>query len=99
MNQLHQVTQENSSISQSTASSAQSLSTQAEELRHMVRDLFFVIHGSIDGNSVANFLSVNESPQAIASPEEPLVQREVVRASKSTNFEVPSKDDPRFEDV
>lgn len=118
MNQLDQVTQQNSAISQSTASSAEALSSQAEQLRQMVRDLFFVINGSLDGAQVASG-GADSSSAPREGQEENVVpiakkrapkskqadspkareHKDAVGASDLVNIEVPSKDDPRFEDV
>jgi methyl-accepting chemotaxis protein len=48
MNQLDQVTQQNTAISQNAATAAEQLSAQAEQLRQMVHDLFVVINGTSD---------------------------------------------------
>jgi methyl-accepting chemotaxis protein len=119
MNQLDQVTQQNSSISQSTASSATLLSGQSEQLRQMVRDLFFVINGTEDGSreshspesqssggarpekQVQNVVALKPKLEEKKNQSATKNERESTTVATGTgpSFEVPSKDDPRFQDV
>jgi methyl-accepting chemotaxis protein len=114
MNQLDQVTQQNSAIALSAASSAEQLSVQAEQLRQMVKDLFMVINGTASASQSSS--DGGPQPREQAEMNERVPSRKVVpigqkravpskaamplkMAVGAESSSVPSKDDPRFEDV
>ena len=119
MNQLDQVTQQNTAIAQNAATSAEQLSAQAKQLRQMVRDLFIVINGTAD-SSQKSFADGDSSPREQPNQSGPSSSAKVIPIGRkrpgprSTAIplkmaagaesshgasHVPSRDDPRFEDV
>jgi methyl-accepting chemotaxis protein len=127
MNQLDQVTQQNTGIAQSAASSAEQLNAQANQLRQMVRDLFMVVNGTDRDTTETDSVAENPNDQggpAHAVPRErnstvvtlqkaradraaaraakaasPATSRPLKTAAGAEPRSIPSKDDPRFEDV
>jgi hypothetical protein len=101
MNQLDQVTQKNSGISQQAANSAENLSSQAEQLRVMVQDLFSLIYGKLTSTmTVETRVAQRENPPTVPDKFKPSpVPAPVKKIPGLANGDYPSKDDPRFKDV
>jgi methyl-accepting chemotaxis protein len=113
MNQLDQVTQKNTSVAQQAATSSIQLTSQSTELRNMVQDLFYLVSGSTEGSSgagkmstkpevssyrVGNVVSMLPKKKTSEDSERPL-KKAVGAGFEDSPSSLPSKDDPRFEDV
>jgi methyl-accepting chemotaxis protein len=119
MNQLDQVTQQNTAIAQSAATSAEQLSGQANHLRGMVQDLFILIAGTA-GSQGAILREPGQGPSVQSEHKSPNVislknvrKNLSLRSADQSNSmslaagaehthvgnSLPSKNDPRFEDV
>ncbi|OQW47965.1 MAG: hypothetical protein A4S09_14300 [Proteobacteria bacterium SG_bin7] len=103
INQLDSVTQQNSKSAQQAASSAEDLSNQAMTLKNMVDELTLLFRGSAGGNSSLNSTPNQNRNQKKVIPfaeiKKKLVSATTVAKKAAGATEVPSGDDPRFEEV
>lgn len=116
VNQLDQVTQQNTLASQDSSSQAESLSVQAVDLNNLVDQLLIYVEGdshSRHNETVPRMPSKSSQPRNVVSLESrkkekaqdhaqsqrtkspSMIEKKVVGLREP---EVPSKDDPRFED-
>jgi len=113
VNQLDQVTQQNSVASQDSSSQAEALSTQAVDLNHLVDQLLVYVEGDSTSRGTASApqkSSKEASAKNVVSLESRKKEKARAQAQRSKSSmvekkvvgmrepEVPSSDDPRFED-
>lgn len=110
MSQLDQVTQQNASVAQSSSKSSEELSHEAHAVKDIATKLNFIVNGKIEikneqtSSNVKHSIQKEESAILYSMPIKEKKVKDVVPALKVSGGEeifgsVPSKDDPRFEEV
>ena len=105
INQLDQVTHQNTAVAQQAASSAEALSAQSSELKQMVGDLFCLINGTEavvkkeEKQTPNKVVSLDKKREEVKKSKDVPGSRKKVAGGETMNVGVPSQDDSRFEDV
>jgi methyl-accepting chemotaxis protein len=105
--QLDQVTQQNSSVAQESATSVSKLNGQTSELRGLVKDMFVFVKGGSNDGTPSQELPSNVRPlraeksAPVSVVKKVLHNKAEVKTKKvvGNGEEVPSFDDPGFEEV
>lgn len=104
--QMEEVTQQNSAQAQASSMSAERLSQQSNELGDIVVELVQVVNGTDKKGIEIKPLVVTEKkkPQVAKNnvvkfePTKPVAQQQFTRKAAGSDFQVPSADDPNFEE-
>jgi methyl-accepting chemotaxis protein len=115
MAQLDQVTQQNSSISQETANASVDLATQSSKLTDLMETLKEMIYGQLeelnqdqDDHQESDHKSIEKSKKAAKVypltkskplPEVKITDSKLTKKASGYGMELPSRDDPGFEEV
>ncbi len=98
INQLDQVTQQNSTSARESASTADDLNQQVTTMHEIVEELRIVLKGGTAGTQkMSSEVTTTEKSQ----PRKPLkiVKKDASSQVEKPTLEVPSENDPRFQDV
>lgn len=105
--QMEEVTQQNSSQAQASSASAEQLNQQSAELSEIVIELVKIVNGN---DSQGHVLPPQAQAKKTASEKKkhnnvfklqkskPIAQNQITKKAAGSEFQVPSSDDPGFED-